>query len=635
MTPAMTPAMTPERYHQVNQLFHEALKRAGEDRADFLKGACGGDESLRQAVERLLVAREQAGSFLNAPAFDAGSNPLIQEHSGSLIGCVIGHYRILSKLGEGGMGEVLLAQDTRLERRVALKLLPAEFTSDRDRVRRFEQEARAASALNHPNIITIHEIGQTKIESGDLHFIAQEFIEGQTLRRRIEQGALSLLDALDVAVQAASALQVAHAASIVHRDIKPENIMLRPDGFIKILDFGLAKLLAPLQAQSGFDVEKPTLELGKTAAGMILGTVAYMSPEQARGLEVDARSDIWSLGVVLYETLTGQAPFKGETFTDVIVSIIERDPPPLSRSLSKTPPELERIVMKALSKRCDERYQTIKELAIDLKNLKQRLEFDAELERTLRPEKTNEPPGAQLRTERLIAGQTVRRNPSIAAAASLSLRRALLITAIMLVGAVIVFYLWLRPESSAPPATPSPERQISYSLTVQKMRDGREYQEPFEATGQEIFEGGWKFRLNCVSPQPGYFYLLNEGPTSEGAIKYVLLFPSPSINNGSAQTPANQQIRTGWYLLGEREGTERLWLVWAAQAVRELEAVKGLVNPRDKGVISSAAELNEVRELLNKHLQSKPDVKIDKLGRRTEVTSRGDLLLHLFELEHR
>ena len=320
---------------------------------------------------------------------------------------------------------------------------------------------------------------------------------------------------------------------------------------------------------------------------------------------------------------------------DVIVSIIERDPPPLSRSLSKTPPELERIVMKALAKRCDERYQTIKDLAIDLKNLKHRLEFDAELERSLRPEKTDEPPGSQLRTERLIAGQTVKRNPSIASGASQFLPRALLITAIILVGAVIGFFVWSRPKSSIPPATQAPERQISYSLTIQKMRNGREYQEPFEATGKEIFESGWKFKLNFNSLQPGYIYLLNEGPTSEGAIRYALLFPSPSINNGSAQTSANQQIQTGWYLLGGRKGTERLWLVWAAQAVRELEPVKGVVNPRDKGVISSAAELNEVRELLNKHAQSKLEVNIDKLGRRTEVTSRGDLLLHLFELEHR
>jgi len=288
-----------------------------------------------------------------------------------------------------------------------------------------------------------------------------------------------------------------------------------------------------------------------------------------------------------------------------------------------------------LAKRCDERYQTIKDLAIDLKNLKQRLVFDAELELSTRPEKTNEPAGAQPRTERLIAGQTVKRNPSIASGASPSLPRVLIITAIILVGAVIVFFVWSRPKSSTAPATRAPERQLSYSLTVQKMRDGREYQEPFESTGQEIFESGWKFRLNFNSPQPGYFYMLNEGPTSGGAIRYVLLFPSPSINNGSAQASANQQIQTGWYLLGERKGTERLWLVWAAQAVRELEAVKGAVNPRDKGVIGSAAELNEVRELLNKHAQSKPEVKIDKLAKRTEITSRGDLLLHPFELEHR
>ncbi len=641
--------MTPERYNLVNQLFHEALERAGDDRAEFLKGACDGDESLRLAVERMLVSREQAGSFLDAPAFDADFNTLIQKLSGSLIGCDIGHYRILSKIGEGGMGEVFLAQDTRLERRVALKLLPAEFTSDRDRVRRFEQEARAASALNHPNIITIHEIGRTKIDSGDLHFIAQEFIEGQTLRRRIDHGALSLLDALDVAIQAANALHVAHAASIVHRDIKPENIMLRPDGFIKILDFGLAKLLDRLPQRSGSDVDKSTFAYSRTAPGMILGTAAYMSPEQARGLDIDARSDIWSLGVVLYETLTGRAPFKGETFTDVLVSIIERDPQPLSHSLSNVPPELERIVMKSLAKNRDERYQTAKDLAIDLKNIKRRLDFDPEFAR--KSETGHNAYDTQLRTEEQAARRTdaqIQKTspPSIAAIqrwkpVTLGLLAITLIAITVIAITAIVSAVWssVRSKPSAPPALSAPERQISYSLTVQRVREGAPYREPFESTGQEIFESGWKIRFRFSSPQPGYLYLLNEGDTSSGEISYSVLFPFPSINNGSAQMAAGESIQTGWNLLSEKPGTEKLLLVWTSQPSPELEAVKDVVNPNDKGVISDPAELSAVREFLKRRSQSipeeKPEINVDKVKKQTDITFRGEVLVHSFELEHR
>jgi serine/threonine protein kinase len=598
--------MTPEQYHRVNQLFHDALEQAPEDRNDFLKEACGGDEPLRLEVGRMLAAYEQAGSFLNAPAFDALDHSLIDQQSGSLIGCVIGHYRILSKLGAGGMAEVFLAQDARLERRVALKVLPVEFTSDRGRLRRFKQEARAASALNHPNIVTIHEIGHAKLGTRDLHFIAQEFIEGQTLRRRIEAGALPLLDALDVALQAANALQSPHAAGIAHRDIKPENIMLRPDGLIKILDFGLAKLLETNAAQS----ELPTVDSAipnETAPGVVLGTVAYMSPEQARGLKVDARSDIWSLGVVLHEMIAGQSPFKGATMADIIVSIIEREPSPLSQSAPGTPPELERIVTKALAKNRDERYQTAEDLAIDLKSLKRRLEFDAELSRSSRPAAA-------------VASRVSKPSP-----------RALLIAAIPLLVSVIGFFAW----SSLSTMPPEPERQITYWLTVQKMRDGKEYEEPFESAGQEIFESGWKFRLNGVGPQTGYFYLLNEVPASGGAIGYSLLFPSPSINNGSARMSARQPIQTGWYLLSGGDGTERLWLVWAEQAVSELEAVKGAVNPKDKGVINDQNQLHAIRELLNKHSQVEPEVKTEKINKQTDVKVRSGLLVHPVELRRR
>ncbi|HEY8186956.1 MAG TPA: protein kinase, partial [Pyrinomonadaceae bacterium] len=260
----------------------------------------------------------------------------------------------------------------------ALKLLPSYFTRDEERVRRFQQEARAASALNHPNIITIHEIGQVE----ERHFIAIEFIDGETLRAPLNRSRLSLRATLDVAIQVASALVAAHKAGIVHRDIKPENIMLRrDDGIVKVLDFGLVKLTEKHAEQSA-DSATPTRVLAKTDAGVVMGTVSYMSPEQARGLNVDARTDIWSLGVLLYEMVTGRLPFAGETSSDVIASILTTEPPPLTRLAPQAPAELERIMSKTLAKDREERYQTAKDLVIDLKKLKQRLDVDAEIERT-------------------------------------------------------------------------------------------------------------------------------------------------------------------------------------------------------------------------------------------------------------
>jgi predicted ATPase/serine/threonine protein kinase len=301
-------------------------------------------------------------------------------------GTHLGRYKIRSKLGEGGMGEVYLAEDTELERIVALKVLPDNVTSDRQHMSRFTQEARAASALNHPNILTIYEIG----EAAGARFIATEFIDGMTLRASLVNARMGVFEALDVAAQVAAALAAAHAAGIVHRDIKPENIMLRPDGYVKVLDFGLAKLTEPKVAAITPDSQAPTKEFVNTTPGMVMGTVKYMSPEQARGLPVDAGTDIWSLGVVLYEMATGRVPFEGETPSDVIASILKTEPTVLSRLAVEADAELERIVMKALRKKREERYQTIKDMALDLKSLKQRLEFEAELERSLTPEESKE-----------------------------------------------------------------------------------------------------------------------------------------------------------------------------------------------------------------------------------------------------
>ncbi len=292
-------------------------------------------------------------------------------------GTLFGRYEIRSPLGAGGMGEVYLAWDTQLERPVALKILPAEVAFDQRRMRRFIQEAKAASALNHPNILTIYEIGQ----AGSAHFIATEFIDGETLRASLASSArMEMGGVLDIATQVASALAAAHAAGIVHRDIKPENIMLRQDGYVKVLDFGLAKLTAKSSARPTVDSDASTLI--ETEPGVVFGTAQYMSPEQARGLALDARTDIFSIGVVLYEMVAGRRPFEGATISDMIVSILERQPPTLATYQREIPDTLEWIVSKALRKDREERYQTAKDLAIDLRRLKQSLEIDAELERS-------------------------------------------------------------------------------------------------------------------------------------------------------------------------------------------------------------------------------------------------------------
>jgi hypothetical protein len=291
--------------------------------------------------------------------------------------------------------------------------------------------------------------------------------------------------------------------------------------------------------------------------------------------------------------------------------------------------------MKTLAKNREERYQTAKDLAIDLKNLKHRLEFDAELARFSPPAPTTEPSVAQSRTEEDAAPQTIAPAASAAPSRRAIGPRAMLIAAILLLATAAGFFAWSswRPTASTPAAPAAPERQISYSLTVQKMRDGQEYQAPFESTGQEIFENGWKFRLNFSSPQPGYLYLLNEGPTTGGAISFSLLFPFPTINQGSAQMAAGQGIRTGWYVLSEHQGTERLWLVWAAQAAPELEAVKGVVNPKDKGVIGDPAQLDAVRRLLSHYPAARPEK--DPVKEQMSVRGRGEVLISLVELKHR
>ena len=380
--------MPDAHWENLKEIFHEAVALAPEKRAAYLDRACDGDVSLRQAIEALIKSHEETG-FVDQPAYQAAADLLMQE--GKLnAGQSVGRYRVVSLIGEGGMGRVYLAEDTKLHRKVSLKFLSTTVTQDHARLRRFEQEARAASALNHPNIITIHEIGE---ENGH-RFIATEFIEGQTLREQL-RSPLDVDEALEIAIQIASALVAAHRVNIVHRDIKPENIMIRKDdGLVKVLDFGLAKVSAPRRAATGsVDYEAGTLMRANTSPGVVMGTLAYMSPEQARSDAVDERTDIWSLGVVLYEMVAGCSPFVGGTSNEIISAILSKEPPPpLTRFTRRVPERLEEIIDKALAKNRDERYQTSKDLLIDLKRLKQSLELKAGMERNASTEAPRVPP---------------------------------------------------------------------------------------------------------------------------------------------------------------------------------------------------------------------------------------------------
>lgn len=422
--------MKDQRWQKVEHLYHAALAKQPAERSAFLAEATAGDAELRREVESLLAYEDRAEHFIESPALDVAARKMAGEHSRTVrVGERFNQYRIVSQLGAGGMGEVYLADDTRLRRRVALKFLPEALTKDKRHLHRFEVEARAIAGLSHPNACTIHEVIET--EDGR-HCIVMEYVEGMALRERMVNGPIKVNEALDIAIQIASALASAHAGGIVHRDIKPENVMLRSDGYVKVLDFGLAKLADTAPDFANSQVETRAIEL-KTTPGTVMGTVAYMSPEQARGLPVDARTDVWSLGVVLYEMVAGEKPFAGATPTDVIVSIVGREPDALTKSAPEATP-LQPIVTKALAKNPNERYQTTEELLGELRSVKRELELGADLERY-------KPPHGGVR---LVNQTAPRRRMMIVAAALLTL-----------VGIALTSAVWFSRNSrrATPPVT--------------------------------------------------------------------------------------------------------------------------------------------------------------------------------------
>jgi serine/threonine protein kinase len=756
---------------------------------------------------------------------------------------MLSHYRIVARIGEGGTGNLYLAEDARLRRKVALKVLPDFIAQDEDRLRRFEREVFAASSLNHPNILTIHEFGT----AGGRHFLAAEFVDGETLRSRLESAPPTLRESVEITLQTAQAISAAHEAGIIHRDNKPENLMIRRDGIVKLLGFGLAKLIERTPPVLKADPRKT----GLTLAGQVIGTPYYMSPEQALGLRIDGRTDIYSLGAVFFEMLARRQPHANEAISNAIVAGLNQQGAKLASALAL---ELTRILEQMLAKKAEARYLDATILLADLKNLDKHLEIEEhrqsaapdaqarEAPTQIIPAQAHEPlahaasqvaqadssnrsvhlahvlfcdivgysllpinrqtramqtlqqivrqtadyqradrkeqlvrlpagdglalaflkdvtapvrcacdimralqpyPEINLRigihtgpvylstdinANRNVIGSGVNlaqrvmdcgdaghilvsRNvaevlqeishwrpllhelsthevkhgillhlfnlyndevgnpvmptkiqgnqkkkqlgeatPELALvnqseppvmdlaqmpAAPPAHRKQVWLTVALILLALVSLAVWrgrllMSVDPPAPAVATVPERYLSYSLTVQKYRDGKPYQSEFQSSGREIFEPGWRFKLNLTSPQEGYLYLLNQEPGGN----YVLLFPLPSHQNGSARIEANERFQTRWYVFDDQPGTETFRLVWAAESVPELDRFRELVNPSVKGRISDPAQIQVVKKFLEQHTAAQVESHQDQQSRQTRVRGRGNVLVTLIELEH-
>lgn len=436
--------MADNSWQKVREVFDSALRRRPEERRRFVNEACRDDELLLTEVESLLSSLGNAESFMETPAV-ANVADIIESQPDELeCGKCFAHYEIIEQIGAGGMGEVYLARDKKLDRKVAVKILNEKLGGDESNLVRFVQEAKAASALDHPNILVIHEIGSSE----HVNYIVSEFIKGKTLREILNQSSLTLSDTLNISIQIAGALSTAHESHLVHRDIKPDNIMVRPDGLVKVLDFGLAKLVEE-RNKSVLGLEESSIRQNQTAKGMILGTVNYMSPEQAKGEPVDERTDIFSFGALVYEMIAGRTPFAGDSVLETFANLINAEPQPLSRFASKVPDELQRIVAKMLRKQRHERYQTMQDVFTDLKNLNESLSFAEKLERTTSPGNENATPPPRATTDNADKETAETQRSFSLKIKDRKLVVALPVFAALIAGAIVSYQNWnLRQPSS-------------------------------------------------------------------------------------------------------------------------------------------------------------------------------------------
>jgi len=609
------------------------------------------------------IAREPT-SDLSAPtiAVEPGENAanlattLNQASAAStLLGTTLhDRYFVERELGRGGVGAVYLARDRKLHNKpVVIKVLLEKSFQNSWVVQKFQQESEALARINHPGVVNVFDSGS--LPDGNAYFV-MEFIDGVTLRSQITTEGLPLSRAAELIKQIGRALSAAHDRDVFHRDLKPENIMLQSHGAgeeqVKIIDFGIAKLKGSLIAPS-------------TVTGATAGTVSYMAPEQLGGRTVSAATDIYALGAIAYEIVTGRKPFNPETGFELLEmqrAGVRIKPSDLRPSLSE---EAGQIILRALSFDPQARFSNAREMGDQLAGA---MGNETRTMEHVRADRAPVPPTQLATDSNPPARQTadlqakdssktiaVRYEPApvdtlggsayapaLAADESTAARPWLKVTAglvlFVLIAAAAGVVIWKRDalfgKKVAPAAVVLPERSLAYSLNVQKMRDSKPYQDPFDSSGQEIFENGWKFRMNLFSPQEGYLYLLNEGPAADNETTYNLLFPEPQTNGGSPRVTANQNLQTAWMRFDEHQGTEKFWLIWSASAVKEFEAVTGSVNAKDQGEIKDSARARAVREFLTKHSSPKPETAKDSAKKQTTVKGRGDVLVSFIELEH-
>lgn len=644
--------MEPRVWDRIQEIYHSALPLPRTQRKDFVDRECNFDSSLMQKIYALLEADETASGFLEAPVFALALRIISQEipaasinskPDDNLIGTTIdSRYVVISRLAEGGMARVYKAGDLRLlQKPVVVKVLLDESLRNERIVRKFQQEKEALARVDHPGVVNILDAGELPDKKP---YLVEQFIEGISLREVIASSpeGLDFDRAAKIAKGIGSALNAAHKKAVYHRDLKPENIMLQDLGpaeeWVKVLDFGIAKVKESLIGPST-----------STSAGT-MGTLTYMSPEQLRGNTVAAPSDVYSFAVVAYEMLTGRRPFAADTvgqLTEMQREGVRVKPSDLRPRLAS---DVDAIILNGLAFAPEDRALNAAEFGDRLSRallpaerpfpaLATRVEPAHAAGTLASPTKPGSSQLPRVSTSNTGIPETNSADKSKIQVKHWRIFAGALVLLALLLSAAYWFIFSQRGLfgnlTNSRPSSSAPHRTINYSLTVQKMRDGKPYKEEFESSGQEVFESGYRFRLNISSRQDGYLYMFNEGPPEQNQSSFTLIYPTPAINDGSARVEQNQDTQTNWNTFTGETGTERFWIIWSTTQLAPLEFAlhDGLKNP--DGAISDASVVKGLKDFLLEHSNPQPETIKDTPKQRTTLRVSGDVLVKLLELEHR